>query len=156
MSTSCVLTLIHQKTRQRYPLTGDVVIGRSHGTLIFDHDPKLSSKHCLIRRTDSGFTIFDLKSRTGIQINGHHLPADKACVLKGGTVITVGDQVFVVEDATLPPLPISMPWLATLAMGVLLALGFVLFNSKPTPEQAQDTPTTTLERSPASVDSSDQ
>ena len=92
------LVLIHQKSRVRYPLyQGDLVIGRSIGNLIFDHDPKLSSKHCLIRASGAGFAIYDLKSRTGILINGAPLPEGKACVLKVGAHFTVGDQVFLVD-----------------------------------------------------------
>ena len=92
------LVLIHQKTRQRYPLRGDLVIGRSTGDLIFDHDPKLSGKHCLIRPTEAGFAIYDLKSRTGVYINGTPLPPGKACILKDGAEIAVGDQTFMVTE----------------------------------------------------------
>lgn len=92
------LTLIHRRTHQRYPLHGNLVIGRASGDLVFDHDPKLSSKHCLIRETDQGPAIYDLKSRTGVFVNGAHLPADKACLLKAGCRITVGDQMFEVRD----------------------------------------------------------
>ena len=88
------LTLIHRRTLQRYPLHGNLVIGRATGDLVFDHDPKLSSKHCLIRETEDGPAIYDLKSRTGVFVNGAHLPADKACILKIGCEITVGDQSF--------------------------------------------------------------
>lgn len=92
-----LLFLVHQKTAQRYPLLGDFIIGRSDGHLVINNDPKLSSKHCLIRSTPSGFAIYDLKSRTGVVINGSPLPRGKACLLRSGAVITVGDQKFIVE-----------------------------------------------------------
>lgn len=93
------LVLIHKRNKQRYPLRGeDFVIGRSKGNLVFDHDPKLSGKHCLIRHTDQGPAIYDLKSRTGIHINGVLLPAGKACLLRPGTEVMVGDQLFVVAE----------------------------------------------------------
>lgn len=96
------LVLIHKKTKQRYPLRGeDFVIGRSQGNLVFDHDPKLSGKHCLIRLTPQGFAIHDLKSRTGVHINGISLPAGKACLLRAGSEVLVGDQHFVVAEERL-------------------------------------------------------
>jgi hypothetical protein len=95
------LVLIHKKTKQRYPLRGeDFVIGRSQGNLVFDHDPKLSGKHCLIRLTPQGFAIHDLKTRTGVYINGTQLPAGKACILKPGSEVSVGDQHFAVAEET--------------------------------------------------------
>ncbi|MBX3020189.1 MAG: FHA domain-containing protein [Bdellovibrionales bacterium] len=93
------LILIHKKTKQRYPLRGeDFVIGRSQGDLVFDHDPKLSGRHCLIRLTPQGFAIHDLKTRTGVHINGTQLPAGKACILKVGAEVTIGDQHFTVAQ----------------------------------------------------------
>lgn len=93
------LVLIHKRTKQRYPLRGaDFVIGRSQGDLVFDHDPKLSGKHCLIRLTPGGFAIHDLKSRTGVHINGTALPAGKACILKPGCEVSIGDQHFTVGE----------------------------------------------------------
>ena len=92
------LSLLHTRTHQRYPLHGSLVIGRAAGDLVFDHDPKLSSKHCLIKDTEAGPAIYDLKSRTGVFVNGAHLPTDKACLLKAGCEIKVGDQSFTVED----------------------------------------------------------
>lgn len=93
------LVLIHKKTKQRYPLRGeDFVIGRSNGNLVFDHDPKLSGKHCLIRLTPQGFAIHDLKTRTGVHINGTQLPIGKACILRPGAEVSIGDQHFVVME----------------------------------------------------------
>lgn len=101
MKAAKSIVLIHQRTRQRYPLRGDLVIGRSTGDLIFDQDPKLSGKHCLIRPTEEGgFAIYDLKSRTGVYINGTQLPQGKACILKAESEITVGDQTFLVTEDT--------------------------------------------------------
>ena len=98
-STPRNLSLLHRRTHQRYPLHGKMVIGRASGDLVFDHDPKLSSKHCLIRETEDGPAIYDLKSRTGVYVNGAHLPQDKACLLKVGCEIQVGDQAFTVENS---------------------------------------------------------
>lgn len=94
------LALLHKGTERRYSLDGekDLVIGRQTGDLIFDHDPKLSGKHCLIRAAGDDFVIHDLKSRTGISINGSALPQGKACVLKPGLEIAVGNQLFLVVD----------------------------------------------------------
>lgn len=119
------LVLIHKKTKQRYPLRGqDFVIGRSKGDLVFDHDPKLSSKHCLIRLTEQGFAIHDLKTRTGILINGIALPAGKACILKVGNEVTVGDQEFLVgEEKRRPRKGPRRLGTATLVAGLALVLG---------------------------------
>lgn len=90
------LILVHQKTGQRYPLRDDFTIGRTDGHLVFDHDPKLSGKHCLIRLTETGYAIYDLKTRTGVFVNGIRIPEGKACILHMGDELTIGDQTFAV------------------------------------------------------------
>lgn len=118
------LVLIHKKTKQRYPLRGvDFVIGRAKGDLVFDHDPKLSSKHCLIRLTEQGYAIHDLKTRTGVMINGIALPAGKACILKPGAEVTVGDQHFIVgEETRARPRPGPRPLVVGAGVAITLVL----------------------------------
>jgi len=127
------LSLLHVRTHQRYPLQGNLVIGRATGDLVFDHDPKLSSKHCLIRDTEQGPAIYDLKSRTGVFVNGAHLPQDKACLLKVGCEITVGDQSFTVErtDGIHGPQALRMIAAAMAAVVLTMALILVLVHREP-------------------------
>jgi len=133
------LVLIHRKTKQRYPLRGaDFVIGRAKGDLVFDHDPKLSSKHCLIRLTDQGFAIHDLKTRTGVLINGIALPAGKACILKPGAEVTVGDQTFLIgEDKKRSTRPRRPLWIAAGVATLALVVGvFLATTAKPKRDNA--------------------
>jgi pSer/pThr/pTyr-binding forkhead associated (FHA) protein len=120
------LILIHQRTRETYSLRPgtDFVIGRQTGQAVFDHDPKLSGKHCLIRALDNGFAIHDLKSRTGVWVNGSALPQGRACLLKPGHEIKVGDQTFRVGQSQKGGL--RSQTLPLLALGALTLMAGVL------------------------------
>jgi hypothetical protein len=141
--SSDALALLHRKTRRRYPLDGgDLVIGRSTGQVVFAQDPKLSGKHCLIRKTPEGYAIHDLKSRTGVTINGHHLPAGKACVLKPGQDIRVGDQDFRVIVAPARSRGAARsPWFIAAMATVLLATGALFMLTALRPAALAPSPT---------------
>ena len=135
--TNSSLVLIHQKTQQRYPLKTEFVIGRSTGDLVFDQDPILSSKHCLIRATESGFAIYDLKSRTGVYINGAQLLQGRACLLKSGAQITIGDQTFVVKDETADAAATTWRLFLPAILLAVLATGSLSFIKPPRASEAQ-------------------
>jgi predicted component of type VI protein secretion system len=102
MKSNKAVKLIHEGTHQSFSIENDMVIGRDRGDLVFDHDPKLSGKHCVVRATEGGCAVIDLKSRTGVFVNGNHVPHGKACLLKPGEKLTVGDQTFTVSASQAP------------------------------------------------------
>lgn len=132
------LIILHQKSQQRFPLpaSGDFVIGRSHGNLVFDADPKLSGKHCLIRTSNIGSTLYDLRSRTGIVINGMTLAPGRGWTLKPGEQFRVGDQLFVVEKDRRQVARYHVTPLYLLIAAVLSVLASVALTFPPTEEPA--------------------
>ena len=47
----------------------DIVIGRSHGTVLMLEDSSVSGEHCAIRRNGRKFTLYDLGSTNGTRLN---------------------------------------------------------------------------------------
>jgi pSer/pThr/pTyr-binding forkhead associated (FHA) protein len=93
--------LVHIETGQRYPVgESEVVIGRNSGDLLFPEDAKLSSQHCRIFFTSSGHLgIQDLSSVNGTIVDGKTLSRDKSYSFKPGNELSVGLQVFRLQEA---------------------------------------------------------
>lgn len=92
--TPASLFLIHRETGQRYPIKGEVIIGRRRGDLVFAQDTKLSMSHCRLRLTPAGVTIEDLESSGGTYVNGRAIAAGQAVILLPKDELAVGEQVF--------------------------------------------------------------
>ncbi len=82
------LTLITPSGETSFPLNRDShTLGRHRNNDIVITDPKVSSFHARIDRTQEGFAITDLKSRNGTFVNGRKAETLK---LKAGDEIRVG------------------------------------------------------------------
>lgn len=92
------LYLIHQETGQRYPVVEEVVIGRSSGDICFTEDARLSSQHCRIVKTPQGLAVHDLGSHNGTYLDGVRLNPDKMYAFKANSSLSVGDQVFKLQE----------------------------------------------------------
>jgi phosphoserine phosphatase RsbU/P len=83
-----------------YPLTGDrVTLGRSSTTeLCFADDAGLSRQHMALERDGNDWTVQDLGSKNGTQVN--NIPLKGKLKLKSGDRITAGHLVIVYDDRT--------------------------------------------------------
>src|SRR5579864_7083607 len=88
-----------------YPLTGDrVTLGRSSTTeLCFADDAGLSRQHMALERDGNDWTVQDLGSKNGTQVN--NIPLKGKLKLKPGDRITAGHLVIVYDDHTAAPPP---------------------------------------------------
>lgn len=94
---------------ERRPLTGPLVIGRSHECGLAVHDILLSRKHCQIEPTEDGWWVSDLSSKNGTVIHGrkivHHLLTD-------GDVLRIGKTAVVYHEGDMPAVaeqPVARP-----------------------------------------------
>jgi hypothetical protein len=82
------LTLSKDGNETSFPLTRDTqTLGRHRNNDIVINDPKCSSFHARIDRTQEGFTVIDLKSRNGTYVNGKRIEQVR---LKTGDEVRVG------------------------------------------------------------------
>jgi ABC-type amino acid transport substrate-binding protein len=82
------LTLLKDGNETSFPLTRDTqTLGRHRNNDIVINDPKCSSFHARIDRTQEGFTVIDLKSRNGTYVNGKRIDELR---LKTGDEVRVG------------------------------------------------------------------
>src|SRR5438067_10372964 len=81
-----------------HQLTGDrVTLGRSSTTeLCFADDAGLSRQHMALERDGDDWTVQDLGSKNGTQVNG--IPVKGKLELKPGDRITVGRLVIIYDD----------------------------------------------------------
>jgi sigma-B regulation protein RsbU (phosphoserine phosphatase) len=86
-----------------YQLTGDrVTLGRSSTTeLCFADDAGLSRQHMALERDGEEWTVQDLGSKNGTQVN--NIPLKGKLKLKSGDRITAGHLVIVYDDHTATP-----------------------------------------------------
>lgn len=66
----------------------EVVIGRNPECDVCLDDGNISRRHCLVKRSWHGFTVQDLGSRNGVQVNGKTLDGPR--MLRDGDEIEVG------------------------------------------------------------------
>lgn len=90
--------LVHQETGQRYPVGEEVVIGRNSGDILFPDDPKVSTQHCRVLKTQLGLAIHDFDSSNGTALDGVKLDPKKMYALKPGNVITIGQQQLKLQE----------------------------------------------------------
>jgi hypothetical protein len=91
------LFLVHRETGQRYPINEPVLIGRSSGDIVFSRDPKLSQQHCEVAPGKDSLVVQDLDSGNGTMIDGKRLTPHRGYILKPGSELSLGGQVFTVE-----------------------------------------------------------
>ena len=86
-----------------YQLTGDrVTLGRSSTTeLCFADDAGLSRQHMALERDGEEWTVQDLGSKNGTQVN--NIPLKGKLKLKSGDRITAGHLVIVYDDRAATP-----------------------------------------------------
>lgn len=72
---------------------GTTLIGRSPDCQVTIEDPLVSREHAKIVIDDAGITVFDLKSRNGVKVNGH--PVRGNAPIFDGDRIRVGTQELV-------------------------------------------------------------
>ena len=70
---------------QRFPIAGEMTVGRAPGCAVHINDPTVSSLHARIARSNTGTVAEDLGSRNGTWINGRRL--------SGQTSLNRGDRV---------------------------------------------------------------
>jgi pSer/pThr/pTyr-binding forkhead associated (FHA) protein len=129
------LYLVHQETSQRYPVKGEVIIGRTGGDIVFPEDAKLSPQHCRIFLSPDGLGVHDLKSGSGTFLDGAALDAKKVYALKVGNLLTAGNQTFQLQEASITRKPrkkvlrkkSSSFDLVTFGAGVLFIIALGLF-----------------------------
>jgi len=93
--------LIHAETGQRYPIRGNVIIGRASGDICFPRDTKLSQQHCEVSPSELGLAVRDLHSANGTYIDGKQMPAARNFLLQEGGQLQIGDQEFTLLTVTL-------------------------------------------------------
>src|SRR5213075_461249 len=86
-----------------YQLTGDrVTLGRSSTTeLCFADDAGLSRQHMALERDGDDWTVQDLGSKNGTQVN--NIPLKGKLKLKSGDRITAGHLVIIYDDRAATP-----------------------------------------------------
>lgn len=88
----------------RFPLSGALTewsLGRSKECEFILNDPNVSRKHAIIKKDWSGYTVYDLGSKNGVQINDRQVTKPRR--LKDRDELTVGPikLVYVDPDADL-------------------------------------------------------
>jgi len=73
-----------------------ICIGRHADNEVFLPDPRVARRHCLIIRTEQGYTVLDNHSPGGIFVNGKRVNEH---LLRAGDRISVGASVIVVEES---------------------------------------------------------
>jgi len=82
------LVLVKDRKETSFPLIRDTyTLGRHRNNDIMISDPKVSSFHARIDRSQDGFSIVDLKSRNGSYVNGRRIETAR---LKTGDEIRLG------------------------------------------------------------------
>ncbi len=92
-----------------------MTVGRTAGCSIVLKVPGVSGEHARLERSRSGslLRVSDLGSRNGTQVNGWKVPGDKGADVEPGSLIRMGEALFVYRelteeeaaDAGRPPLP---------------------------------------------------
>ncbi len=82
--------LMNLLTGEKYPLTGDHVIGRSDSCDIVIKTASVSRTHAALKLGESGWTIRDCGSKNGVILNGAYLPPETPVLLHDGDGIMLG------------------------------------------------------------------
>jgi uncharacterized protein DUF4388/FHA domain-containing protein len=82
------LVIVENGRETSFPLSRDTcTLGRHKNNDIVITDPKVSSFHARIDRTQDGFVLVDLKSRNGSYVNGHRI---ESALLQTGDEVRLG------------------------------------------------------------------
>jgi FHA domain len=89
---------------KKFVLPGvEVLIGRDEGCQIRITSQDVSRQHCLIRMTESGWTVKDLGSQNGTFLN--EAPTTSESELRPGDRVRVGPMVLELTDPAVKPMP---------------------------------------------------
>lgn len=93
-----VWTLVSKKTRQEFPITTSVEVGRLSSDLasLLNESDYTSRHHANLEVTPDGFFVTD-ESSNGTSINGVKLEKGKPSELHGGDELSFADVVFTVK-----------------------------------------------------------
>lgn len=81
---------------QTFPLNGEIIIGRQNADINLS-DPKVSSAHARIVKTDGGFEVLDNGSKNGLRdAAGERI---ESLELKRGAIFAIGDTTFEVLES---------------------------------------------------------
>jgi pSer/pThr/pTyr-binding forkhead associated (FHA) protein len=86
------LFLYHDQHKKFVPIADGFTIGRSEGSLRFDHDPLISRVHCRFHLVGSDVYVEDLDSTNRTQVNRVPIMPKRRRRLLLNDVIKVGDQ----------------------------------------------------------------
>ena len=81
----------------------ELVVGRDESCRIRLSSEEVSRFHCVIRKTDAGWTVRDLGSSNGTYVN--QAAVDDEYRLQGGDLLSVGPMTLQFIDASNPPRP---------------------------------------------------
>lgn len=80
---------------RKLELSGDeTTLGRNAGNAIRVDDGSVSGHHCVIRRQENRYTLFDLNSTNGTRLNGQMI---EQCRLKPKDIIQVGNIELMID-----------------------------------------------------------
>ena len=92
------LVLEREDTGERWPLEGEITIGRGSGCTIVIDDSRVSRAHALVAQGRSGWTVTDAGSSNGTSVNGRLLTPNVARPVGDGDRINVGPVELVVAS----------------------------------------------------------
>jgi general secretion pathway protein E len=114
------LEIMDPKGARQVPLdSGQLTIGRNFTNLLVIEEPMASRFHCVIERSENGFTVRDLESRNGTFLNGKGLRGESP--MSPGDVLRIGKtEMKLVVPATraapgMPPKAVADTAMAELA-----------------------------------------
>lgn len=81
----------------------ELVVGRDESCRIRLSSEEVSRFHCVIRKTDNGWTVRDLGSSNGTYVN--QAAVDDEYRLQGGDLLSVGPMTLQFVDSSNPPRP---------------------------------------------------
>ena len=96
MSSMARLILMTSQASKSFKLTERLTtIGRSPASTIMVEDTACSRKHCMIKRELDSYTIIDLSSANGVQVNGEKV---KEHILRADDRIKIGSTSFIFKE----------------------------------------------------------
>jgi pSer/pThr/pTyr-binding forkhead associated (FHA) protein len=75
--------------REDFPLETETLIGRDLSCQVRLEDSRVSKRHALLRWSEAGWTVRDMQSTNGTELNGRPLRDEQA--LQYGDVLTLGE-----------------------------------------------------------------
>lgn len=122
--------LVSLNSGVRIPLIRDrLLIGRGNECDLQLNDNAVSSRHCELQRNGPVWSLRDLESRNGTQVNGS---AIRQHTLRNGDEILLGNQQRFRFDSPAAVFPATSPWslwgaIAVVALGLFLVVGVLVW-----------------------------